>query len=418
MEAHDYDAKVAGFAPFHGGQHVLIEPAKANRERGPMHRVLIFHPALAPYRIDLFNALAQRCRARVVFLDRDVTYQAYDQERLRSALAVDFDFLDRGFRVAGRTFRMGLWSEIEAFAPDVVVTHEYSATTLSVVARRAVGSIVPHIVWTADNPRVIAREQRLRRLARSVALPRLDGLLVYGEETAAHYRSEFGVTQPIGLCPNVQSESLVRRKLEEALPATRQLVDSLSLAGRKVVLFVGRLAPVKRVDRLIDAFAAAFPHQRDVVLLLVGDGPERNALELRAGQVGVADRTIFAGHVEGALLYAYFNCGSVFVLPSESEPWGAVVNEALLAGLPVVCSDRAGAKELIQGNDCGEVVDAGNDRALASALDRWVGRSESVGHAQHLRPSLMTRGFQSAVDGFCGLLEAVTRAPRRLSMDA
>jgi len=371
-------------------------------------RLLVFHPALAPYRIDLFNALAKRYQARFVFLNEDVTYQAYDQAGLRRALAAEHGFLEPGFDFAGRQFRSGVWREVSAFRPDVVVTHEFSPTTFTVAARRAQGRF-PHVVWTADNPSVIRTESPLRRLARRLVLPRIDGLIVYAAETAAVYRERFALTRPIGVCPNTQAEVSLRGKLEEALPAARELAARHDLLGRRVVLYVGRLARVKRLDRLIDAFASARRESPDLVLAIVGEGPERDSLRQRARARGVERETVFAGHVEGPELFGWFRCGSVFALLSEFEPWGAVVNEALLAGIPVVCTDRAGANTLVAG-DNGEVVDAGIPSRVEAALQRWVARATQLDASslERLRPSLMTQEFAAAVEGFSAVLDAVT----------
>jgi glycosyltransferase involved in cell wall biosynthesis len=200
----------------------------------------------------------------------------------------------------------------------------------------------------------------------------------------------------------------VRTKLKDALPTARSLVAKHALAGRKVVLYVGRLATVKRLDRLLDAFADVRRHQSAATLVLVGEGPERAALEAQASRLGLSSAVIFAGHVEGEELSAWYGCGSILALTSESETWGAVVNEALIAGLPVVCTDQAGARVLIDGSN-GEVVDAANPRRLGAALAACLRRTAPIGEAQlaDVRPSLMTQSFADAVRGFSS---AVTSA--------
>lgn len=370
-------------------------------------RVLIFHPALAPYRVDTFNALARASTLRLVFLSAGVANQAFDQDRLRGLLTVEPDYLLSGFSVAGRTVRWGLGAEIRRFRPDVVVTTEFGQATLSVAAHRRLGiGAFAHVVATEDNPSLVEDEGWLHRLGRRLLQHQADCLLTYSEEARALYRDRFGATQPVAASPLVQDERIVRGRLEQAGEAARAEAAARGLVGKRVLLYVGRLAPEKRVDRLIDAVGRLQEAWPDLVLALVGDGPERERLERRAS-VAAPGRVLFAGRQEGKGLAAWYRLGSVFALASEQEPFGAVVNEALLAGLPVVCSDRAGARALIAAGRNGEVVDADRPAALDQALTTWLGRQPPLSDAQLEAPraSRMETTFDQAVDAYLAALE-------------
>ena len=375
-------------------------------------RVLVFHPALAPYRIDLFNALSEVYTVRIVFLNRDVQYQSYNQTKLLKSLLAEYGYLEKKLNIFERQIHYGISAETRSFRPDIIVTHEFSATTFFVTIRKMLGCKIPHVVWTADNPMVIESENPIRTLMRKFILPRLNGLIVYAEETRAYYQENCGFQEHIGICPNAQLESRLREKLESELSRTEELCIKHELNGKKVVLFVGRLARVKRLDLLINTFAAIHVDHPETILVLVGDGPDKESLEERALSKGVGQNTIFAGHVEGSELYAWFNCGSVFALTSESETWGAVVNEALVAGMPVVCSDQAGARVLIEDGVNGEVVNANNSDNLKLAVSTWLSRCSPVLPDQYrrLRPMLMRYGFQDAVQGFRSAVDSVARS--------
>jgi glycosyltransferase involved in cell wall biosynthesis len=100
--------------------------------------------------------------------------------------------------------------------------------------------------------------------------------------------------------------------------------------------------------------------------------------------------------VEGSELYAWFNCGTLFVLASEFEPWGAVVNEVLVAGLPVVCSDKAGAKELIEPGINGEVINPNEPKVLSLAIQNWLKQCPPIlpEHFSQLRVMRMQGGLK------------------------
>ena len=133
--------------------------------------------------------------------------------------------------------------------------------------------------------------------------------------------------------------------------------------GEVVVLFAGRLLPVKGVDVLIDAAA----HASGVRLLVVGDGPLRASLETRAAAAGV--RATFTGFLDADGLRRAFAAADVFALTSRRETWGVVVNEAAASGLPLVVSDTVGsAFDLLEPGANGVRVPVGDPAATGAAL--------------------------------------------------
>lgn len=104
-------------------------------------------------------------------------------------------------------------------------------------------------------------------------------------------------------------------------------------ADRTVLLYLGRMAKEKNLEQLIDQIAAA--DRRDAVLLLVGDGPDREAALERARERGVS--AIYTGMVPHQEAPDYYRLGDLFVTASTSETQGLTYFEALAAGLPVLC---------------------------------------------------------------------------------
>jgi glycosyltransferase involved in cell wall biosynthesis len=222
------------------------------------------------------------------------------------------------------------------------------------------------------------------------------------------YVDRFRAKQHVAASPLVQSEEVVRERLANARAAARREVDARGLMGKRVLLYVGRLAREKRVDRLIDAMPRIRSHLADAVLALVGDGPDRAELEARAGNQTGNGSVIFVGRAEGDALYAWYRLGSVFALASEYEPFGAVVNEALLAGMPAVCSDQAGARVLVSEGVNGAVVNAAAPDELIAALTSWLAREPRLSTRQldSVPPSRMLGTFTDAVDAYVAALDA------------
>jgi glycosyltransferase involved in cell wall biosynthesis len=157
-------------------------------------------------------------------------------------------------------------------------------------------------------------------------------------------------------------------------------------SGCPVVLFVGRLSPEKGLGTLIKATAICKARGLPAKLVLVGSGPEEDALR-DLGQTTDMD-VEFHGFLEGHALAERYAAADVFVLPSNSEPWGLVVNEAMEFGLPLLLSNRVGSRAVLleEGNN-GFTFPAGDENALADALEPLLARPEiqkEMGQASRL----------------------------------
>jgi len=139
--------------------------------------------------------------------------------------------------------------------------------------------------------------------------------------------------------------------------------------GHLQILCVGQLIARKRIDLLLRAFSALdVPTAR---LRVIGQGPQARALQRLARRLGVADRVDFSPGLPNAETVAAMAEADVLVLPSRFDGWGAVVNEALMVGTPVICSDRCGASDLIDEGRNGYVFEAGNADDLQERLRRF-----------------------------------------------
>jgi glycosyltransferase involved in cell wall biosynthesis len=148
----------------------------------------------------------------------------------------------------------------------------------------------------------------------------------------------------------------------DACPASAERVS----AGPIRVLFAGQLIRRKRLDLLIDALSAL--PDRAWSLDVIGSGPERERLVRNAARRGVGERISFVGTKDRDDVLAWIDRSDVLVLPSDHDGWGAVVQEALNRGVPVVCSDNCGASILINDAPDGRVFRAGDRRGLGAAL--------------------------------------------------
>jgi len=134
-----------------------------------------------------------------------------------------------------------------------------------------------------------------------------------------------------------------------------------------VILFSAKLQPWKRPLDLLNAFAQAeVPGSH---LVFAGDGSLRAELESRARTLGLDGRTHFLGFTNQSVLPSVYRAADVMVLPSDYEPFGVVVNEAMLCGCPAIVSDQVGAgRDLISEGQNGHIFPCGNVKNLAVLL--------------------------------------------------
>jgi glycosyltransferase involved in cell wall biosynthesis len=130
--------------------------------------------------------------------------------------------------------------------------------------------------------------------------------------------------------------------------------------------YVGSLIKLKRVKLLLESLSCLKSYKWQ--LCIIGDGPERIKLSNLSKTYGISDRVEFFGTMGNEWVRQELNNTDILILPSYCDGWGAVVNEALMSGARVVCSDFCGAAELIKGTAYGGVFTTDSPESLAAVL--------------------------------------------------
>ena len=341
-----------------------------------MKKILIIHPALAPYRIDFFNALSSHFRIELVLLHENITDNPFDQESLRKQLHFPVEVSRTTRTFLHQPVPSGLHRKIIAFRPDIVICSEFSLlNNLMYLLRKVRHYRFALATITDDNTfRISAPGSFLRTMNRNLLCRLLDGIITLDiPEVKAFYQSKAGVGKTIGIHHLVRDSCLFIKQFENSILEE----NHLGTGGQKqklTLLFVGRFVREKGLDILLAAFQKIALTQPDVQLRLVGEGVERAAIVGMIHQLGISDHVILDGRLEGAALLNTYRLADLFILPSRFEPFGAVVNEALLAGLPVICSDMVGAKCLVAEGVSGSVFNSENPDSLLDKLIFWIGK--------------------------------------------
>lgn len=136
------------------------------------------------------------------------------------------------------------------------------------------------------------------------------------------------------------------------------------------IIYVGQLIPCKHVAMLIKALSEM--NELNVRATIVGDGPERKALEKLVLKLGLKGDVVFSKSVSNAEIIQLMQAHDLLVLPSKYDGWGFVVNEALSQGTPVLVSDQCGSQDFVKDRLCGEVFAHDSLSSLASKLKALI----------------------------------------------
>ncbi|CAM4099482.1 glycosyltransferase family 4 protein [Zobellia roscoffensis] len=352
-------------------------------------KLLIFHPALAPYRIDFFNSLADHFDCSFYFTNANLLDQQFNQERLQSQCNFKFNLLDKGISVGGRAMRFGVKQVLNSEKPDVVICSEYSQITLTILALKFITGQKYKVYTISDDSVDLSIERKgVRRLLRNKVSRYIDAIIFPSESVCSWYRQNVSDKTKLLSLPIIHDNKQFRKKLTSSLSITKDYVQNYRLENKRVFLFVGRLVAIKNADFLIKAFAKAIKRKKNSVLVIVGSGEEEARLKKLAEDLGINEQCLFPGRFEGEDLFAWYNIADCFVLPSYQEPYGVVVNEALLAGCTVLCSIKAGSSDLIN-EENGSLFNPFKIEDLSSQIGDVIENCYPEQKGIGLRPDLM-----------------------------
>ncbi len=337
-------------------------------------KLLIFHPVLASYRIDQFNLLSEEYDLEVVFLFDQMWNFNMDQKKIEEQCHFKISYLLQGPRYKGRLFRFGMYKKIRQFNPDIIVGYEYSFTIQYLLLLKSIGLIKQKIGSLIDDSLdiCIKVQSKLRRVIRDASVKKLDFIVVMSDEVSNFHRQKFNITENrIVISPILQLPERLRRNSEIIDKIARSYIKEYDLQGKKVLLFVGRFIPEKALTLFIETISQHLYSSDEYLLVLVGDGEELSILKDIVRDNNLEEKVLFPGKFQAENLYAWYTAASGFVLPSLSETFGAVVNEALIFGLSVMCSKYAGASTLIN-HDNGLVFDPLNKDETVETLTYFL----------------------------------------------
>ncbi len=263
-----------------------------------------------------------------------------------------------------------LFALFRTFDPDVLNITGYFDPAQVALAFYAKATGV-RVVISMESSQADHQRTGWKEYLKKVVLNRADDFFCFGQ-TSVDYLRALGVPdQKITVRQAaVVDNARILAVHEEAKARLGTRETRLSFA------YVGRLAPEKNLLLLLEAYAGINASNRN--LLLVGEGPMRSELEAYVRQHKLPG-VVFTGGVAWHQVPAYLAEADILILPSLSEPWGLVVNEAMVCGMPVIVSERCGCTgDLVKNGINGFTFDPYTVESLSEAMRYYARHPEAV----------------------------------------
>jgi glycosyltransferase involved in cell wall biosynthesis len=337
-----------------------------------LNKILILHPILVPYRIDIFNHLAERNDLDLVLSIRNSDINYFHEDDLISKLKCKAIFISDDTKISVLSLFVWLKKKLLATSPNIVIVSEFSVISLLVLTiRKLFYKKFKLVIWTDDNKALVKSDKFHRKLLRFLFVKYANGWIFVSDEIKKHYIKTYKIEEAsTSLLPIIHKESTYNELIGKSTVIMPEYINKLSLKEKKIALFVGRLIKEKAVEDAIRSFERV-KYNNCSVLVIVGVGAEELALKKLVQELGLQERILFVGYYEKEGLAAWYKLASVLILPSRHEAFGVVVNEALLCNTPVIVSDNVGAKSLIVEGTNGSIVPYGDIQEFSNKIQLW-----------------------------------------------
>ena len=261
---------------------------------------------------------------------------------------------------------LALWQLIR-FRPEVILTNGFHTCTLYALLLKAVLRTRVILIWQGVSGETGGNAGSLRLAYRRWVARYLDLAVTYTQDGYLYLERLVGapVHKLLYLTGEVADEKTLRRGCHAG--------KTFPPLGRPVFLFVGSPTRSKGIDKLLEAYSRLL--RRDsgsASLVIVGDGPECQDLRQLARDLRIEKRVLWEGFVPYDELGLYYSNCDVFVLPSLEDTWGVAVQEAMVFGKPVLCSRRAGVREMVVHGANGFIFDPHDPEELADYMSLFI----------------------------------------------
>lgn len=333
-------------------------------------QLIIVHNIIAPYKVILFNSLYKNIpNLKVIFIAE--TENRRDWEIDYGKLNFPYEVLFKGqidsigkLAIAHKT-----WTTLNLLKPSSLVICDYSNIFGWASLFWGIRHKIKMVFWldsTKDDRKHYFPKEQIKQLF----LKHFDLFLAPGQKTQDYL--EF---MKVNSKQIVKTGYAVDNKfyLDKIMNLKDTQKKNNPKNTKRNFLFVGRLSKEKNIITLLKAFNNLRSVDNKWGLIIIGDGPQKEDLLIYIKNNNLGDRVYLPGFIQQNDIVKYYSMSDVFILPSKSEPWGLVVNEAMLCNLPVIVSSRCGsASELVKEGINGFTFNPDNQDTLEKLMLKFM----------------------------------------------
>jgi len=369
-------------------------------------KVILLTEIISPYRIPVFNEIAQSLQDRFLVLFLGETEKRRRWKIYKEDIEFHYEILPHIlWQKKGSNpyfFNPTILYKLIRHSPDVIITggYQHPAYFLAMLYAKIFKKRI--ILWCESNKYDLRLYHPWNEFYKRWFARNCDGYIVPGKASLEYLISLGANTEKIWEAPNAVDNDYFSRSCDKY----RKDKEAFKLAKgypKKLILYVGRLIEQKGISDLLKAFQILSHKQSDLGLLLIGSG-EQEKQYMAYCRANNIKNVFFTGFVHQEELPAYYAISDIFVLPTHSDPWGLVLNEAMASKLPVISSEVAGAAyDLIKEGENGYTYQKGNIEELCEVIENVLNSNrdamgiKSYEIIQNFSPQKCAQGFIRAI---------------------
>jgi glycosyltransferase involved in cell wall biosynthesis len=374
-------------------------------------KVIILTEIISPYRIPVFNEIARFLNEQFLVLFFSESEKRRRWRIYKEKIRFRYEVLPNiRYQKKGRSpcfFNPALIYKLIRYSPDIIIIggyHHFSSFIALCYAKSFKRQI---ILWCESNKYEQRSQYVLNEAYKRWFIKNCSGYIVPGKASFEYLLSLGAAAQRIKIAPNAVDNGHFMLAATKYRVAKKEFKQSRGYPDR-IILYVGRLIEQKGVFDLLQAFQMLSDESPDLGLLIVGSG-EREEQYQNFCRINHLRNVFFEGFVQQEELPFYYAISDVFVLPTYSDPWGLVLNEAMACGLPVISSGAAGAAyDLIADNINGYIFKRGDIQQLSNYLRNILNDEQkrirmgerSLSIIREYSPLKCAQGFIRAIEYF------------------
>jgi glycosyltransferase involved in cell wall biosynthesis len=344
-----------------------------------LKKIVFIHAYLLHYHYPRLQALSEECQKKgIEFINIEITnlnqaYELFFEDRNKEFINITLFPGQKLETLDWNQVWISLRTKLIELEPNVIFLYGYANPGFRRLKFWAEKNNVATVLISDSNV-YDKRRNFIFEFLKSLFVSRFDGAFVGGTDSCK-YLQKLGISpHRIVVGYDVIDNGFYLREAKKVRENPSSAREKWNLSS-DYFLFVGRLIEEKNLWRLLEAYNLYFNslYDRSVLwnLVLCGSGPEEGKLRQKIGNISsqCGEKISIYGHINHSELINFYACANCLILPSISETWGLVVNEALACSLPVIVSNRVGcAADLVKNCINGWLFDPFNIEEMAHLM--------------------------------------------------